>query len=306
MFKKTLIFLLFVPVLIFAQYERPGSATAKFLGIGVSPRSAAMGEAYIAIANGAEATYYNPAKLPMIGGTIFSASHNEWLADINHDFLAIAHNFGALGSIGLSVTGLTSPEMKVRTPLQPEGTGKTFMVGHYRIGLTYARNLTDKVTFGGSINYIDLSLHEDFNEKAFSVDIAAMYSINYYGFAFGMMISNFGSSVKYVDEEYPLPLRFTFGLGFNPIETEMQKVIVSMAVMKPNDGQTLVSTGLEWGFYEHFFLRGGYHINHDVTRFSIGTGFRLKISNMQFNFDYAFSEYQEIGDAHRFGIGMAL
>ena len=56
--------LLLLPALLFGQYNRPGSTDAQFLKIGVSPRATAMSDAYIAVVNGAEATYYNSAALP--------------------------------------------------------------------------------------------------------------------------------------------------------------------------------------------------------------------------------------------------
>ena len=42
MIKKILFAMLLIPVLVFGQYERPGSTDAQFLKIGVSPRAAAM------------------------------------------------------------------------------------------------------------------------------------------------------------------------------------------------------------------------------------------------------------------------
>lgn len=51
----------------FAQYERPGSTTAQFLKIDISPRGAGMAGAYIAVVEGAEGVYYNPAIIYDIG-----------------------------------------------------------------------------------------------------------------------------------------------------------------------------------------------------------------------------------------------
>jgi len=44
--------LLLIPALVCAQYDRPGSTDAQFLKIGVSPRAAAMSDAYIAVVTG--------------------------------------------------------------------------------------------------------------------------------------------------------------------------------------------------------------------------------------------------------------
>ena len=145
---KTFFVLLFTSVVLFGQYERPGSTDGQFLKIGVSPRGAAMGDAFIAVVEGAEAAYYNSSALAWLEGTDIVFNHTAWFAGINHEFAAIAHTFGNYGSFGVSVTALYTDEMIVRTPLQPNGTGETFFAGNYRIGLTYARHFTHKVTIG--------------------------------------------------------------------------------------------------------------------------------------------------------------
>ena len=117
MFRKTIFILILFPGLLFAQYERPGSTDAQFLKIGVSARSAGMGDAYIAVVEGAEATHYNPAALAWVKGNDVAFNHNNWFAGINHDFIAVAHTFGRRGTFGISLTALYTDEMKVCTPL---------------------------------------------------------------------------------------------------------------------------------------------------------------------------------------------
>ena len=63
MLKKNLFILGLINTIIFSQYERPGSTSAQFLKIDVSPAAAAMAGSYISIASGAEALYYNPAAI---------------------------------------------------------------------------------------------------------------------------------------------------------------------------------------------------------------------------------------------------
>ncbi|RKY56242.1 MAG: hypothetical protein DRP89_01730, partial [Candidatus Neomarinimicrobiota bacterium] len=159
----------------FAQYNRPGSTSAQFLKIGVSPRAAGMSDAFISVVDGAEATYYNAAALAWIKTTDIVFNHNKWFTGINHEFVAIARNFDMVGTFGLSLTSLYTDEMKVRTPLQPDGTGETFYAHSYRLGISYARIMTNRVTLGGTLNYINISLFSGFPADAISIDIAALY-----------------------------------------------------------------------------------------------------------------------------------
>lgn len=306
MLKKIIVALLLLPGFAFAQYERPGSTDAQFLKIGVSARAAGMGDAYIAVVEGAEAAYYNAAGLARIEGTDLAFTHNEWFAGINHDFVAVARTFSRYGTFGLSLTALYTDEMNVRTPLRPDGTGETFYATNLRAGLSYARYLTDRVTFGGSINYINMSLYSDFTANAVSIDIGILYVTNFRNFRFGMKIANFGSEIKYVNESYPLPTNFTFGMAINAIDASRQKLLVSFSALKPNDGQPLGQIGAEWNYQNLLFLRGGYRLNHDVATYSFGTGVKLKIAGDNIRFDYSYSDFSLLGQSHRFGIGFSF
>ncbi len=295
-----------LPALLVGQYERPGSAAAPFLKIGVSPRAVGMGDAYIAVARGAEAAYYNPSALALMERGGISASHNDWFAGIDHDFLAAAYNFGRYGAFGFSMTSFRTEPMRVRTPLEPQGTGETFFVNNYRMGLSYARKLTDHVSFGGNLHFINMTLSQQFTERAYAADISTLYVTNFRDFSFGMRIANFGSSLTFVSEQYPLPLVFEFGLAMNAIQSGNQVVMTSLNARAQNDGKTLLSGGLEWKLFDHFFLRGGYYFNHEAAQYSLGSGVRMDIAGYDFGFHYAYSSYVLLGGAHRFGLNITL
>ncbi len=306
MLRKLLTLVLIMPFMVYGQYERPGSTSAQFLKIDVSPRAASMGHAYISVSEGAEGTVYNPAALAWIRGTDVVFTHTEWFAGINHEFAALAHNMPAIGCFGVSVTALYTDEMDVTTPLQPDGTGETFYASNYRFGLSYARFLTDRVSIGVTANYIHLALYSDFKESAVSMDIATYYVTDFRDFKFGMEIANFGSSIRFVDETYPLPGNFTFGMSMNAVEQPNQTLLFSIAGVKPNDGEPLAQVGTEWNYNQLLFLRGGYRFNHDVETFSFGTGLKFDLARFQTRFDYSYSDYALLGATHRFGLGVRL
>jgi hypothetical protein len=304
--RKIYCVLIFIPAFLFAQYDRPGSTDAQFLKIGISPRGTAMGDAFIAVVNGAEATYYNSAMLVWTKGTDIVFNHNQWFAGIKHEFAAVSMNFGDVGAVGISVTGLYTDEMKVTTPLQPEGTGETFYAGNYRFGLTYSRFLTDRVSFGVTGSLIHMSLYKNFSAGAAALDIAAQYASDFHGFKFGMQIINFGSNIQYVNESYPLPTSFVFGFGINALEFEDQTVLMSFSAAKPNEGRPQAQLGTEWQFQNMFFLRGGYKVNHSVANYAFGGGVRLDLSGYTVRVDYSYSNFLLLGAAHRVGFSLNL
>ena len=141
-----------------------------------------------------------------------------------------------------------------------------------------------------------------------------------------MKIANFGSDVKFVNESYPLPTDFTFGMAMNTIERDNHKLLVSASAIKPNDGGPLPQFGAEWSFQDIFFIRAGLRYNRtrgtsDVLQalpeedrrelrrpllFSFGGGLQTAISQYGFSFDYAYSDYDLLGGAHRFGVGFSF
>jgi hypothetical protein len=305
--KRTILgVLLLLPGMLIAQYNRPGSTDGQFLKIGVSARAAGMSDAFLAAARGAEATYYNAAALPWVKGTDVVFNHTSWFASINHEFAAATYNADNLGSFGLSVTALSTDEMKVRTPLQPEGTGETFYAGNYRFGLSYARFLTDRVTFGATISYINMKLYQEFKADAMSLDIAVMYVSDFRGFRFALEIADFGSNVQYVNESYPLPTNFQFGMAMNAIDGDTHKLLISFTAVKPNEGEPQGQVGGEWSFLNSFFLRGGYRLNYSTATYSLGAGVAFGVGNLGMRADYAFSNYTTLGGTHRFGLGMSF
>ncbi len=307
MMKRIVIgFLILAPVMLYGQYNRPGSTDAQFLKIGVSARGTGMADAYMAAVGGADAAYYNSAALPWVKGRDVVFTHTSWFAGISHDFAAASQNLDDIGTVAVSVTALATDEMKVRTPLQPEGTGETFYAGNYQFGLSYARFLTDRVTFGLTLSYLNMKLFRDFSADAFALDIAVMYVSDFRGFRFALQIADFGSSIQYVNESYPLPTNFQFGMAMNAIDGDDQKLLISFAAVKPNEGEPQAQVGGEWNFQQMFFVRGGYRLNHSTATWSAGAGAAFAIEGIGLRADYSYSNYKTLGGSHRIGVGIGF
>lgn len=301
--KKFVLLIIMIPFLAHA-YERPGSSTGQFLNISVSPRAVAMGDAFVSETEGAEAVYYNVAAMARIEGTAFTANHTDWFAGMNLDFLAFAQQVTRNDFIGILATSFYTDQMKVRTPLQPDGTGETFSVSHMRFGISYARLLTNHVSFGATVSFLHLKLFTDMEDDAFTADIAALYDTKYRGFSFGLAITNFGSSVTYVNKDYPMPFNFSFGLGMNAIEREDQQVKISFSAVKPSGGETKMNGGIEWNYRNYAFLRGGYRFNHALATYSTGAGVCIQLGGFKCELDYSISDYSQFGFVNRFGLSV--
>lgn len=301
--KVAIIVVCLLPQVLSAQYERPGSSSAEFLNIGVHARAEAMAGAYLSIVDGAEAVYYNPAALARIKGVDISFGYTSWFASIRHEFLSIALPIGLHNTFAISATALHTDEMKVRTPFQPDGTGETFYAGSYRLGISYSRQLTDHVSAGITANYIRLYLHHDFSENGYAGDIAVLYDTGIRNFRFALHLSNFGSQIKFVNETYPMPTSFSFGLSANALETDSQAFLVSISANKPNDGSPRLNIGGEYNYQDYVFLRAGYNFDDIVKSFAFGGGLKLEVGSHGFSVDYSYSDFGFLGGTPRFNIG---
>ena len=297
--------LLVLLTVVYGQYERPGSTSAQFLKIDISPAAAAMGGSYYSVASGATALYYNPAAIASMDKK-FDVVFNKtsWFADIDHDYSAVAYNHGRYGSFGLLLTRLITDEMKVRTPMQPDGTGETFFAGSYRLGFGYAKKMTDRVNFGGTINYIFISLFRDFKQEAATIELSADYDVGVRGMRFSMKIGNFGSSVKFVNEIYEMPTNFSFGLSGLILESKQTYLLGSSSINKPNDGPPIGLIGFEYGINKMIFLRGGYNLGHSSATWSTGAGVKFKLSNQLISADISFNDYSSLGIVNRIGLNL--
>jgi len=306
--KQLLIFIIGIFAIVFSSYgyNRPGSAGAQFLLIGPSPRGMAMSNAIISFPWGAEAAYYNPAAIALFTKTEFMVSYMKWFASINYNYAAVARNFGRIGSLGLLMTSFVTDEMKVRTPLQPNGTGETFYSGDYRFGVIYGLRLTNHVSMGMSFNYIYSFLYKNFTSNAFSIDISVLYRTKINNFSFGMKIENFGSEVKFINEAYPLPTNFQFGFSFDVIDLKDCRITLAMGANKPNEGDPFGNVGTEMSWFDMFFIRTGYCINDEVRNYSFGGGISFKLSGGSIRFDYSYSNYKKLGGVQSIGVSTGI
>lgn len=310
--------------------SKRGTTAAPFLEFAVGSRAVGMGKAYTAIANDATAMYWNVAGLEQLPSNQVSFSYMNWIADMDFIYAGLVIKAGSAGSFGVSVTSLSTPEMLVRTVDQPEGLGWRFDAADLAIGLSYAKNLTDRFTFGGSFKYIQRRIWH-MEASAIAADFGILYSLPWQGAKIGMAITNFGSKLQMqgVDavvqtdidptmagnngtvlsqlrtKEWALPLTFRFGLGYEAISSSEHKVTLAADYLHPNNNEESVNMGMEYEFYETLMLRAGYQtlfMKESEEGLTMGVG--LKKSGI--SFDYAFSTLVHLGNVHQFSVNIVF
>lgn len=286
-------------------FEKVGTFDGQFLKIGVGARAAAMGGAFVGVADDASAIYWNAAGITRIDPdkSEFSFNHAFWPADLNFTQAAyVFHVKRFPGAFGLSVRSLYMDPMEETTAFQPNGTGNTFDAGYTTAGLTYARSFTDKFSAGGTVNLIHLGLAE-FSQQTYSFDVGTLYDVGTLGMRIGMSISNIGSTVTFIDREGRVPGIFRVGTSFNLLQSADQKLIGSFEFSHPPDNSERLNAGAEYSFQKYLFLRGGYNMNYDSEGIAGGVGLHIPVSIAgQADVDYAFTDMKDLGAAHRISL----
>ncbi len=302
--------------------QRSGISTAQFLKIGVGSRAAGLGEAFVALSDDASALYWNPAGITQFENNQILFSHNQWLVDINHDFLGAVWHLTGTDAVGVSVTSLTMDQMKVTTEFAPFGTGEYFSFSDIAIGVTYAKRMTDKFSFGATVRYMEETL-DKLKMRGFLIDLGTYYWTGLGSSRFAVAVTNFGNQLspdgevvlvgkrnKSEWQSFSPPTMFRFGIAFEPYETEQHKVTSIVQLNHPNDNSENVSLGTEYtyltGMGLDFALRGGYKVNVQEQDLSFGAGIRYNAGFSVLNFDYAFSRFDKLGSAHRITLSLGI
>ncbi len=334
--------ILILPLMILSSYaitvkfSKVGTTSAQFLKIGVG-RATGMGDAFAAIADDASATYFNPAGLTQINKRQFFVNHINWIADVNHDYVAVSlpTNFGTLA---FAVTAVTMADMQVLRIDDPttrvredDSTGLTFGAMDVAFAISYARNVTDKLSFGATIKGISQTIW-NMSAAGAGIDLGLLYNTGLKSLRLAACVTNLGSSLNYsgLGLQYedstiatkpratyntnstPLPTTFRFGIAYNIIDQPDNILTLACDVIHPNDINETVNAGVEYTLKKIFSLRGGYILNTDFnyakaikteTGLSAGAGFMVNMTpGVNLHIDYCYRDMGYLKSSHRLGL----
>lgn len=306
--------------------QRAGISAFQFLKIGVGARAVALGESYVALANDASALYWNPAGLVQFSDNQVIVSHTEYVVDIKHQFLGVAHHLSDEDALGVSITALHMKDMEITTETQPFGTGRFFTFRDIAAGLTYSRKMTDQFSFGLTVKYVEETL-DILKMRSVMVDLGTYYWTGLATSRFAVVVSNFGSDVSPSGEvtlfnrstvnsfqSFSPPTLFKIGFATEPITTDDQRLTTSIELNHPNDNAENVHLGIEYAWREWLSLRAGLKrtigeplLGKDNTSsndYTLGFGVSAPIEITTVNFDYAYANFNLLGSVHRFSLSL--
>ncbi len=316
--------------------DKVGTTAGNFLGIAVGARSAAMGGAYAAVAGGATSIYWNPGAISRSGKSQAAFVHTNWFLDTNFNWAGLVLNIGDANAIGLSLTSLDFGQERVTTVFEPDGTGERFSAQDIAATVSYARNLTDRFSVGGSFKYVS---QEIFNETATAaaIDVGLLFVTEFRDIQLGVSFSNLGSEMRLdgkdliqrVDldpnasgnnetivgvlktESFQLPVIFRVGISGDLFRYhENNRLTVSVEATQPNDNSGIVNIGGEFAIKDMFFLRGGYKSlfrSNSEEGLTFGAGLSLNVrESTQLVVDYAYADFGLLDNVQMLSLGVSF
>jgi hypothetical protein len=199
------------------------------------------------------------------------------------------------------------------TETAPDGTGATFSPTFSVIGLTYGKAMTDRVNFGGSLNYSSERILQE-TAAGVSFDFGFQYDTGVRNAKLGIALKSIGPNMTYSGTDFefitPVPGSDPQAKGRNvatqsaafelptslqasvgvPLVQGVSPVNVFGAYNSNSFGRDEARLGAEWTLKKMLSLRGGYVYSGDSNasyQYSYGLGLRVPLGSSHMNVDWA-------------------
>lgn len=288
-------YILFV-IIVFCCTHAHAQVVTSFpsLVIKASSRGMGMGDAGIACAEGTQELLYNPAKTAFtqyFHG--FSVGYMPWLTGVaidtrmmNAAYVGNAENM----SWGVSLNYLNMGQMDTRD--DNGATLTSYSAREYNIGGSLAIRLNDNHALSTTLRFLAQNAYLPNPTNTYS----ACGDIGYYGFSqvgggaskieWGATVSNLGSA------KLKLPATAGIGIGYvaQADHNSFTLSIDASRLLKDSWKSLRYVAGIEYGFQEQFFLRGGVSIENISSGnrkfLSFGAGYKGFVSDQAWNIDF--------------------
>lgn len=341
---RTIGTVLFMAVLVGQLHaQKVGTTSLQFLKVMPTARATAMGDAFVSLASGADATFWNPAGLTKLQNHEMTSTLTMWLFDTKQVALTYGLPMGDWGAFGFQFQYINYGTMEetradfvelvipaVGEPFfNPGLTGRSFTPYSYLVGISYARAFTDKFSAGLTAKYAKESL---WSEQTITIvnnvtgevtsyktyadvvlfDFGMLYNTGFRSVQVGASVQNFGSQVTFADVAHPAPLAFRIGVSANVFGqegllflNETNRLTLAYDLFQPNDYRQQMHFGAEYSFSELLALRAGYKFDYDSEGLSFGAGIHSDVSGWPVSVDYSYGKMSEyLNNVHRISLGV--
>ncbi len=298
------------PAVSSQTFKKTATAGFTFLEIPATARTAALGEASLALSDvNSAGVFSNPGALGFSDIThSFSASYSPWFADIKNYATSYAYksDFGVVG-VGLVMLDYgTMPRTVVASGQKVYDVIGTFDANSLALGITYSKMLTDHFSFGVTVKYAQERI-DVYKASNVLFDGGMLYYTGLGSLRIAASIQNFGVNAKFINDEFKMPSILRLGIATEVLGsfTSEYRVTLMAEALHPNDADERINVGGEFSWRNIVTLRAGYKFFYDEESYSFGVGLNPQLST-PVDFDFSFSDYGRLGNISRFTLQLGF
>lgn len=274
----------------------PGTSSGNVLKMSPSPRASAMGEAYTAVADGADALFWNPAGLIRIQKRSVLLTHGYSGESTAVNYGAYGQKAGDSNAWAVGIHSLTHG-----TLTGADGSGNdtsSFTPNDLALSLGGAHTFKS-FRLGASVKYVRSTIVK--TATTATADIGLLSRGYLKGkLRLALTATNLFGSLTYDQAEEQLPRAIRAGGAYRI----RPRWLASAELAIPNDGPASggVGTEVEMAKTKDMGLTGraGYTTRANIPGAGISAGLGVRFKKM--NIDYAFVPLGDVGQSHQMSI----
>jgi hypothetical protein len=240
----------------------------------------------------------------------------EYVADIGVNYFGVGQSFGN-NNLAFTIASWDFGQIPEQTEAAPEISNVTYDVSFITAGLSYARQLTDRIAAGATLKVIGESI-DDVSATAVAFDAGMTYVVGETGLRLGVSLKNIGNELQFdgvglvqivklpgqeptannnavsiESDGVQLPSLLNFGAAYTR-EVGSGAVVTVLGNFRSNSfEEDQYSGALELGFQDIVYVRGGYQFTQDMESTfyqgaSFGAGMKLNLGGTRLAVDYAY------------------
>ncbi len=281
----------------FVRAENYYGMANDYLQYGAGARSLAMGGAYVALADEASASYWNPAGLAQIEEHQFLSMYAPFFEGTSYNFISYVHPLRRLGNLVISDVFLYSGGFE-EVSAGGEVTGKSSSVWKNAAIVSYANRVHRSIFVGASLKLINEEVM-GYSGSGQGIDLGILCKPSD-RLSIGLALQNVLKpkvTLRYEPDVYKVNVK-----GGMALSLLSHRLTLTADINKLADEKAYFCAGLEicpWEKISRYSLNKvalRLGINH-LQRITLGMGLRIKFLSL----DYAFNSHR-MGDLHRFGL----
>jgi tetratricopeptide (TPR) repeat protein len=271
------------------------SLGALFLDEPVGARGAAMGEALVGVAEDANAVYWNPAGLVRVGRQELLLAHAQSYQDFRNEYAALLWPWSSKDAFGLNL--LYSYNDAFDRFSDTGDAAGTYSLYDAYAGLAWSHAFSEHLSAGLAVKGLR-EVIDTYSAWSAAADVSVLYANVLPDLNLGWVVNNLGKPVVFISQSHSLDAFTELGAAYRCWD---KNLLLTAAVRESFAAETEFKAGAEVTVFDILAMRAGYRAwpsgNYLGALAGLTLGLGIRISD--YNLDYAYTPFPDLGDVHR-------